>query len=357
MQSKNTDYSPEIDQLRLLAAAIVFAFHYFHSVAGGWKSGAAPPWFALVSEGYTGVSLFFVLSGYIFTIIGLKGGGAVPYHAFIINRVLRIAPLFLTVFVLAISINRDAFVAADLLYALVTNIGSPPTSKHFLTGAAWSISVEVMFYLVFPFLLRFSREPSYLWRVLAIVLAMRWGAYLVSEKPTLMIYSTFIGRFDQFLIGMIAALAAPRLASMGRNPARLLAAAGGIALLLALAWQSRHASFFDQTTRNWLWILWPTAEAALWATVIAGYVAWRPRWPGGMGAALAQAGSWSFSIYMWHALVIVLVQSAAPASAGSSAAWLAAHALLTAGLTLAFAALSFRTIEKPFLDLRRTYRS
>ncbi len=114
MQSRNADYSPEVDQLRLLAAAIVFAFHYFHTFFGGWKAGVAPRWFALVSEGYTGVSLFFVLSGYIFMVIGRKAGGSVPYGPFLMNRVLRIAPLHLTIVLLpsrstAIPSRRQTF--------------------------------------------------------------------------------------------------------------------------------------------------------------------------------------------------------------------------------------------------------
>ncbi len=356
MQSRNADYSPEVDHLRLLAAAIVFAFHYFHSFFGGWKSDVAPRWFALVSEGYTGVSLFFVLSGYIFMVIGLKAGGSVPYGPFLLNRVLRIAPLHLSIFLLAISIHRDSFAPADLLYALVTNIGTPPTSRHFITGAAWSISVEFLFYLIFPFLLRFAADPGFLWRLILILLAARWGAYIASERPTLMIYSTAIGRLDQFLIGMIAATLAPKLAGRGRGAAFALVAGAAVALVLALALQAKHASYLAPPGRNPIWILWPTIEATLWSALILGYVAWRPRWPAGLGPALATAGSWSFSLYMWHALVIVLAQASLPSPVGASAAWIATHAALTAAATLAFAALSFRTIEKPFLDMRRSYR-
>ena len=357
MQSRNAEYSPEIDQLRLLAAGIVFAFHYFHSVFGGWKSGAASRWLALMTEGYTGVSLFFVLSGYIFMVIGRRAGGVVPYGPFLLNRVLRIAPLHLTIFVLAISIHRDIFAPADLIYALVTNIGSPPTSRHFITGAAWSISVEFLFYLIFPFLLRFAKDPGFLWRLILIVILARWGAFLVSERPTLMIYSTFIGRLDQFLIGMIAATLAPRLEAKGRGAAFALTAGAGVAIILALAWQSLHASYLAPPSKNAIWILWPTMEATLWAALILGFAAWRPRWPAGAGPALATAGSWSFSLYMWHALVITLAQAALPSPVGASLGWIAGHAALTAAATLAFAALSFHTIEKPFLDLRRSYRA
>ncbi len=167
-----------------------------------------------------------------------------------------------------------------------------------------------------------------------IVLAARWGAFVVSERPTLMIYSTAIGRLDQFLIGMLAATLAPWLVERGRGAAIMLAAGAAAALLIALGWQSVHASFLAPPGRNAIWIVWPTVEALLWSALIVGFVAWRPRWPGRLGPALATAGSWSFSLYMWHALVIVLVQASLPLPAGSSALWIATHAGLTAAARL-----------------------
>ena len=74
--------------------------------------------------------------------------------------------------------QRDVFRAPDVLYVLFSNIGKPPTSEHFITGAAWTISVEFTFYLVFPFLARFVRAEGvgYLLRLIALMALVKLAA-------------------------------------------------------------------------------------------------------------------------------------------------------------------------------------
>lgn len=59
MKSKNLDYLPALDHLRLLAASLVFAFHAYHQTVGGWKSNQALAAWGFITEGHTGVTLFF----------------------------------------------------------------------------------------------------------------------------------------------------------------------------------------------------------------------------------------------------------------------------------------------------------
>ena len=94
------------------------------------------------------------------------------------------------------------------MYLFTTNLGMSPTSGTVVTGAAWCISLEFLFYMVFPFLARFAMEqgPRCLLKLLALMLFFKLAAYTVNENSELMYFSTFVGRFDQFLIGMLAAL-------------------------------------------------------------------------------------------------------------------------------------------------------
>ncbi len=358
MQSRNIGYLPRIDHLRLLAALLVFGFHFFHHYLGGWQARPGSPLLAPIVEGHTGVSLFFVLSGFIFTAIAL-GGGDIEYRAFLRNRLLRIFPLFLVVFMVAISIGRDRFQPADVLYLLFTNLGLAPTSWHFVTGPAWSISVEFAFYLVFPFLARFARErgAAYLLDLLLLMLVIKLAAYAASDKSTHMLYSTLVGRFDQFIWGMLAAIAwhrhGERLSRLGSWPLAVAA----LAVFAALVLQARYASFFMPQPKQAAWIWWGSVEALLWAALVLAYLSAAMRLPARLDRWLATGGEWSFSFYMWHTLVIFTVHHYAGflQPTGRPGLDAALNAVPVLALALAFAWLSYQVIERPFLQLRGGY--
>lgn len=358
MRSSNVDYLPRLDHLRLLAALLVFGFHFFHHYFGQWQARPEQPWLGPIVEGHTGVSLFFVLSGFIFMTIALRGG-TVGYASFLRNRVLRIFPLFLFVFVVAISIGRDRFQPADVLYLLFTNLGLAPTSWHFVTGPAWSISVEFAFYLVFPFLARFTLErgAGYLLDLLLLMLVVKLGAYAATEKSTHMLYSTLIGRFDQFVWGMLAALAHRRFGPWLARAGALPLLASGAAVLVAIGLQARHASFFLTQPKQAAWIGWGSVEGLLWGALIVCYMSAAVRIPERLDRWMCAGGEWSFSFYMWHTMVIFLVHHwlGFVRMTGSTGLDLAANGALVLALTLAFAWLSYSVIEQPFLRLRGTY--
>ncbi len=356
MQSRNLRYLVEIDQLRFVAAGQVFVFHFFHVYKGGWVARPDRAWMGLITEGHTGVSLFFVLSGFIFMTIA-QGGEAIDYRIFLRNRILRIAPLYLVIFVIAISMHRDRFVASDLLYLLVTNIGDPPTSWHFITGPAWSISVEFAFYLIFPFLAMFQREYglAFLFKLLILLLLTKIAIYCAVDNSRLVFYSTVVGRLDQFIIGMLAAIAYRHGLSWPLSRFRKLLAGGLVAIFAAVFIQARFASYFLPATDQLFWIFWGSVEAACWSLVIVGFTGSRLRLPFGLNSLTARIGVWSYSVYMWHALVIFAAHSALGSVGGTGLFALMLNALVVFLATLVVAWLSFTAIEQPFLGLRKAY--
>lgn len=355
--SANLPWNPRLAHLRCIAALLVLLFHTYHSFFGHWQAKPDAHGFGWLVEGHTGVSLFFVLSGYLFMSIALRSNGALDYWRFLRNRILRVFPLFVLVFVVAISVGRDAFRPMDALYVLFSNLGDAPTSKQFMTGPAWTISVEFTFYLVFPFLARFAIEqgPAYLLRLIGLLLLFKLGAFLVSERPTHMIYSTLLGRMDQFLIGMLAAQYALRHMTGTLHGGWVLVTALVMGLLLEA--QARWASYFLPEQVQPAWLAWPTVEALGWAAVILAYAHWRGALWAPLGRWLERGGEISFSLYLWHALIIYLATRwlGTPAWLGD---WRLDALVITAGVLAAswgVAHLSYRTIEAPFLNLRGRY--
>jgi peptidoglycan/LPS O-acetylase OafA/YrhL len=192
---------PELDALRGLAAVAILAFHL--------KPSAFAP-------GWTGVDLFFVLSGYLITGIILEHGESKGFlMAFYARRGLRIWPIYyLTLFVL-VAVNPylpkpDSLAALPNFLTYTQNIqlfwkGTAPIWPQF--GHTWTLALEEQFYLIWPALLLLAGRR----RVVAVCLATIALGYMARDGGWFSYdrYSQdiLIGRCDGFALGgLLAAL-------------------------------------------------------------------------------------------------------------------------------------------------------
>ncbi|PID43695.1 MAG: hypothetical protein CSB48_04695 [Proteobacteria bacterium] len=358
MKSSNLSYEPKLDHLRFLAALIVFFFHVYHYYYLDWKPHPDNAWLGLFVEGHTGVSLFFVLSGFIFMLIALNTEH-INYRQFIRNRFLRIAPLFLVIFFVAISVGRDDFKGYYIFYTLFSNIGEAPTSGSFITGAAWTISVEFTFYLIFPFLARFFKEQGlvYMLKLLAIFLLIKVASYMVTERSTHMLYSTLVGRLDQFLIGMVSAWLffyyRDRLSRFGN-----LLFMVSILLVYANSFiLAKYFSFFLEQPKQDFWITWSMQEALGWGLFVLGYSLSTVKVPDLLSRFMAGMGEVSYSFYLLHGMVIYIVYETWGVVEFVSHPQI--NAVIIASILFVLVAvvarISYSTIELPFLQMRKKY--
>jgi peptidoglycan/LPS O-acetylase OafA/YrhL len=182
-------FLPDLESLRGIAIGLVLIAHVISyanhgEVRGSWASSLA----ALFIGGHTGVTLFFVLSGYLVSIPFLRAGRSVSLRHYFARRALRILPLYVAVVVLTSAcvarrwsdlwraVPHLLFLTpqSGLAPALFTNT-EPPLS---LSATWWSLSTEVQFYLVLPgvaWLLSARRG-----RVAGAVLAGVWLATYVA---------------------------------------------------------------------------------------------------------------------------------------------------------------------------------
>lgn len=377
MHSPQQPYLSRLDHLRFFAASLVVLFHFFHTQQPDLRSGN--PLVSLIDEGHTGIALFMVISGFIFTVIA--GQRELNYVGFIRNRIIRIYPLFvfavfLQLFISTYNDHRNYGFLQLLGWLMPFRSETVPLSPQFVQ--LWTIWVELQFYLIFPFLLAFSRlrGARYLWSLLALLAIVRALVYADTGSVRFIAYETIFGRLDQFLIGMLVGrawlartglstanrMATPASASL--NPLWLLLAS--LAVLLGLHAFSLKVGFSEITSP--FWVLWPAIEAALWATFLWTYLL--VRWPGPAAwrqradTALAALGAMSFSIYVMHNLVIGAYNARLPLLSFLSVlpgSWSPqAHAIATGAgvvlpLVLIVSAFTYHLIERPFLALRSAY--
>lgn len=155
-----------LDGLRGIAILSILVLHYFvyPVVRGDLGVVSTAVRFAGIHL-WSGVDLFFVLSGYFIASSLLRTRAGASYYAeFAIRRSFRILPLYLvllaTFFAVSFAWAQSPLVAhsyAPLSYATFTQNFFLASSGHYggdLMAATWSLAIEVQFYVLVPFLLR-----------------------------------------------------------------------------------------------------------------------------------------------------------------------------------------------------------
>lgn len=307
--------------------------------------------------GSSGVALFLVLSGFLFCIISDAGRKEIQYGQFLKNRILRIAPLVVFVVAIVISVGRQDSTPIDILRVLTMqlNTGHSYTGwghNVFPFGPIWTIAVEFQFYLIFPFLAAFMGKYGWRYVVGLIVLMILTKAMIVGVKgPGIYwnLYHTIIGRLDQFLIGMIGGIVYISLGKRRTNyavalPLATLALVGLTALM-----------FYSNTKTSSVSIFGFTIEAALWLVVLYCYLTCNIKQPKFIDSSLSSLGLLSFSMYLLHIPIgnAMYKTMAFSPSSGENAVLMAACLILP--VTLLASTMTYLTIEKPFLSLRKRY--
>ena len=367
MRGGNRAYLYPVDHLRAFAVIMVVLYHstqILRPVATGEAPGTGPDWLystnplqTFVFEGHTGVALFMVLSGFIFTIGTL--GRDVAYLPFLRNRLLRIYPLYLLLLLVGVSAASRDFDLVTFLRGLLPISNFGPIAVGGVWGMMfWAVAVEMQFYLVFPFLIRMLNRtgPRALVALIAVMVVIRTLA--VASDPGLdvngLTYYSLVGRLDQFLLGMLVAWVYTRHRDRLGWPVLLVSAA----LVPTMLWVFNQLHGY---TGGGAWrVIWTDVEGVVWAGFIGAYVALFERSRSRLSRLLAGLGELTYSVYLLHFVVITVVVNhpgfLVPLGGAVSSAFVTGLVVVLP-VVVAISVLTFRAVERPFLDLRGRYVS
>lgn len=349
MREPSHAYIPAVDGLRAIAVLAVIVFHAeFMDVFPG---------------GFTGVDLFFVISGYVIS-QSLSQRGNARFTDYLMDfyrrRFLRILPalivvllvsflmsaLFMPPFWLSEQINNTGLAA---FFGVSNVVLAWNTDTYFASGKdlnpyvqTWSLGVEEQFYLIFPVLffiwLRFKQRTVMVWTVLPILAIISFGISIYETKTDqLAAFYLLPGRFWELAAGaLLFQLTARHRGSLCSRALATALLCGGFGLLIVgFLFAGGHAFPFP-------WAIVTVCGALLMiAAVILPAESHRSPFQQLLQAPLlTYIGRLSYSLYLWHWPVLVLLRW----TIGTE--WLAAQ-LLYPLVVWGLAAATCRFIELP----------
>ena len=362
---------PSLEGYRGLAALGIVIFHAYQfnrgNTAGRYPyAGSAIDHVLRNLDGL--VSLFFVLSGYLMYAPLCKAtvdtAPREDVRVFLFRRAVRILPLY-WIAVILVWAYRNPTLPGDWrdLVEHLTFLQVFDSKRIFYTiGPAWSLSVEVIFYLFIAALyLTFSRiswdrlddrarlRRLYLAPLSLIVAGLAWNgwALFVAHEPATRwaIWFNPLAKASMFGCGMLVAVIARRthpVTSRGLLAALRLAALALLAIgCLVRTDEAVPANVFNQLATVAFALLIASSVLAPNTDRINRALT---------GAALARLALISYSLYLWHEPVLLWLDTHLHLNHDAAYFPLTAALLVTASLPLA--QLSYQLIERPFNNLR-----
>lgn len=357
--TSSINYIPEIDGIRFFAILAVFLFHVAgdilrHSPSGYSDRLQGNPVFWTTQVLNIGVQMFFVLSGYVlalpFASYYRGRGKAVSLKRYLLRRLTRLEPPYIVAlvlfFFLKLGSHHGSF--ANLLPHLGASVGyvhnllyAKPSEIDFV---AWSLEIEVQFYLLAPLLCLIFLRSGSVWtrRVSLAVCCLAWGGAASFFAGSPRVELSLLGQMPYFLAGLLLA----DTATSAKSAKAAVSSESKRTALWDLVTVLLVAFLFFSIRVGWLlpYAGALTIAAAYWSAFRSGMVLRILR-----TAIVSTIGGMCYSIYLLHNYVIA-IGGALTERLGAGAPFyvrLLVQAGLLGLLVLLVSAIFFALIERP----------
>lgn len=350
-----------LEPLRAFAAISVLVLHVIY--LSDWTSFPKSGPLAWFWVGWLGVDIFFVISGFVVTLAAFRELATerdAPRLSFFIRRFARIAPLyFLSIAAYLLAVNADPVRGDEAWFQISTHLFFLHNFFASTTGSinppTWTIGTEMQLYIfvmaVMAWLPRF-RPLIFAVAVFALAAGYRYIVYSLNiEQPASQLShltTQMPGMIDSFGLGMVLAL----LKHSGRLP--VARGASCLLLLVAAVLGLAGCEYILSVYVDTYWKIWwlPTFFRSFAALACFALVAAAISLPRKFELLIPRSavflGRISYGIYLWHFIVILLLQKWFPMGK-------LAFLCCTLLVTIAVAAISWTFIEKPIMTTTRRW--
>ncbi len=361
-----------------MAILLVLWHHFFHP----FFQNVQPDAFLidLSRFGWSGVDLFFVLSGFLITGILQDTRGKPGYFTnFFARRILRIFPLYFAVlgviyfvFPLLPDPRFPAYVADSApdqvwFWTYLTNVKIAANTEwypHVLPNIYWSLAVEEHFYLLWPFVV-FFLKPRVLMRVCILLLGacllLRTVLTLNGADPLITFVLTPC-RIDTLAVGSFLAVLARTEGGLAaaRPWAVRLFMLGGLALASIFVVEGRIIAMSDLVRTVGFTLVALFYGSALVLVLTAGPATRLTHAFNNPG--LRAFGKYSYALYLLHGpvgtfLVDVIQPERFPRIGDSMILGMTVYCVAAMAVSLGAAWISWHLVERHFLALKRFFRT
>lgn len=343
--------------LRGFAAFYVMLYHYRDYLLLDHSSGILRDIF---SYGYSGVVLFFLISGFIVVVVTHDPSRSDPL-TFLIRRGFRIAPLAMITtvlfFMVTTLLDHNSNVLGDLglwqsLLFMPMENANPPFYGYRILPVQWTLTYEVIFYLIFSMSLWLSHRYRVLVAMISLIMMVSVAQCLFGNL-TLDAYAAPLVNSNRWYAGLLSLLANPLfllfLIGMGMAVIYTIVSPDqrpkyALVFIIMLACSVAYVLLFVRSIG--------VLGAIMFSIEICGILFF------GEGmfclgtSSMASLGYWlgdiSYSIYLIHPIVgylyIKTLSSLVPVNTPGEAI-----VMMQVLLTLAIAHCTYRFIEQPFI--------
>lgn len=354
MSANETTHLPGLNGIRAIAASIVLFWHT-DQMAGLF--GLEPLGYSATGMAGSAVTMFFVLSGFLITLLLLKERrtfGSIDVPKFYARRILRIWPVYYTCVLISVillrhlstELSRGNWPTSIALYLLfMPNVAYAFHIDIRSIGPLWSVGVEEQFYLVWPWVMRRANNVAWiLWAIIIGFMTIKAGFRFMENGPFYKLLR--LTAIDSMAVGGLVAWMAdtrhPALRHLQSRPAQIVSWSF---LLVGICYRPLQVvSLFDSEL-----------HAVFYACIILN-VSMNPSTMVRLENPLANfIGRLSYGLYAYHMpCICVLAHFGRPYLPLIEPAWLRTPLVIIATYVAALGAawVSYRLLESRFLALK-----
>ena len=320
LDNKNRSfYFKGFDGLRFIAASLVVVSHaeQFSGELGLSSFSKV----VAVNLGVQGVRVFFVLSGFLITFLGLlevEKNNKIDVRKFYTRRILRIWPLYYIILLLGVfflpiadisfprnllTLPKDSIPLLGYIL-MIPNIVFYVFGSFFSLSVLWSIGTEEQFYFVFPLIINKIKKilTKGLWILLLSILAIKGVSYYFSTHSELVSKSMFeffrvlylTLHFDSMVIGAIGALMFKKINILRFSNALAITGFLSLLMIFILTKSAIKLNFLENTIFSFLYLgvlLTIADNSSIFSRILNNRL-------------FVFGGKISYGIYMYHTIIL-----------------------------------------------------